>query len=223
MLEIEVNVLEELGKKIDQLSNKVTELRIEIWTKYTLFSWQWWMLLAASVLIVVLFFIIVKKEKLLQSIAFLGVIYILNKNLDDVATALDWYDYRIQLEPIIPTMLPANLIIIPMGLSMIYQRFEKWKSFFIALAVFSGFVSFVSLPLMKWADIYLQKSWNAGFSFLSLLIMGTVSKLVIDRAVLISKVHRSESRQDHKYSKGKRRLILPFPFLRWFRKKERAE
>lgn len=52
-------------------------------------------------------------------------LYIINKNLDDAATAMDWYDYRIQLEPIIPTMLPANLFIVPIGLSILYHQYER--------------------------------------------------------------------------------------------------
>lgn len=216
-----VKGMEELGKKIDKVSNHLTDLRLEIWTKYTLFSWQWWMLLGISVAMVVLFFILLKKEKLLQSIAYLGIIYILNKNLDDVATALDWYDYRIQLEPIIPTMLPANLFIIPMALTIIYQRYENWRSFFIALGIFSGFVSYISLPLMKMVDIYLEKAWNAHWSSISLVVMAVISKLVIDRAELIQKVQEQQRTPTKQHEK--RRLILPIPFLRWFRRKEKVE
>ncbi|WP_100404347.1 CBO0543 family protein [Bacillus solitudinis] len=180
--------MEKLGKEIDKISNQLTDLRWEIWTNYTLFTWQWWMLFGACIVMLVLFFIFVKKEKFLPTIAYLGIIYIINKNLDDVATAMDWYDYRMQLEPIIPTMLPANLFIIPIGLSIIYQRYEKWKSFLISLVIFSGFVSYIALPLMKTVDIYLEKAWNANWSFISLVVMAIVTKLIIDRVKLLHKV-----------------------------------
>jgi hypothetical protein len=173
--------MEELGKRIDKLSNQLLDLRMEIWLKYTLFTWQWWMLLIVSLGMLVLFFIIIKKEKFLSAVAFFGLIYILNKNLDDVATALDWYDYRIQLEPIIPTMLPANLFLIPMGLSCVYSRYGKWKSFLIALCIFSAAVSYAALPLMKIVKIYLEKSWNAHWSFLSLVIMAILAKAITDK------------------------------------------
>jgi hypothetical protein len=182
--------MEEMGKKIDQLSNRLLDLRLEIWKTYTLFTWQWWMLLGTCILMVVLFFIFIKKDRLLPSVAFLGLIYIINKNLDDVATALDWYDYRMQLEPIIPTMLPANLFIIPMGLSIIYARFAKWSSFLITLVGFSAFVSYIALLIMEKVKIYLTKDWNGHYSFLSLVIMAVISKIVIDR---IKSVYKSST------------------------------
>ncbi|WP_117170111.1 CBO0543 family protein [Paraliobacillus sediminis] len=176
--------MDALGEKIDKLTNQVTDLRMELWTNYTLFTWQWWMLLVACIIMLVLFFLFIKKERLLSSIAYLGIIYILNRNLDDLATTMDWYDYRIQLEPIIPTMLPANLFIIPIGLTLTYDRYENWKSFLIALGVFSAFISYIALPMMKAVNIYLEKSWNANWSFISLVIMAVISKAVIDKVKL---------------------------------------
>ncbi|NWQ39447.1 hypothetical protein MLOOGBEN_01895 [Bacillus sp. EB106-08-02-XG196] len=55
--------MEELGKQIDKLSNQLTDLRMEIWTKHTLFTWQWWMLLIACIIMLVLFIVCIKKEK----------------------------------------------------------------------------------------------------------------------------------------------------------------
>ncbi|MGI8387690.1 hypothetical protein [Robertmurraya sp. P23] len=176
--------MEELGKKIDKLSNQLTDLRIEIWVKHTVFTWQWWMLLVACIFMLVLFFIIVKNDKLLPSIAYLGIIYIMNKNLDDWATAMDWYDYRMQLEPIIPTMLPANLFIIPIGLTLIYNRYTKWKLFLVALGLVSAFISYIALPIMKIVNIYIENAWNAHWSFVSLLVMGVISKVIIDKVTL---------------------------------------
>jgi hypothetical protein len=176
--------VEELGRKIDKLSNQLTDLRIEIWTKHTLYTWQWWMLLVACIIMLILFFVFIKKEKLLPSIAYLGVIYIINKNLDDLATALDWYDYRMQLEPIIPTMLPANLFIIPILLTLIYDRCKNWKSFMISLTIVSAFISYIALPMMKVVSIYLEKAWNSNWSFLSLVLMAVISKAAIDKVKL---------------------------------------
>ena len=179
--------MEELGKKIDKVSNQLVDLRLQIWREYTLYSWQWWMLLGVCVGMTVLFFVLIRKGQLLPCIAYYGLIYVLNKNLDDAATAMDWYDYRMQLEPIIPTMLPANLFAIPMGLSILYGRYESWKSFAIALVVAAGFISYIALPLMKRVNIYLPKAWNAHWSFLSLVLMAAIAKLAID---LVSHQHR---------------------------------
>ncbi|UFT98441.1 hypothetical protein KO561_14725 [Radiobacillus kanasensis] len=176
--------MSELGKKIDTVSTQLTDLRIEIWTKHTVFTWQWWMLVVICLLFITLLFVFIKKQTALTTAAYFGVIYILNKNLDDVATAMDWYDYRMQLEPIIPTMLPANLFIIPIGCSILYQRFEGWRSFLISIGLFAGFVSYIGLPLMKTIDIYVEKNWNPNFSFISLLLISILSKIIIDQLKL---------------------------------------
>lgn len=213
--------MDELAKKIDQISNRLTDLRWEIWAEHTLFTWQWWMLLSICIITPFLFIKFVRKEKFLQSFCYFGVIFILNKYMDDLATAMDWYDYRIQLEPIIPTMLAANLFVIPMGLSIIYQRNEKWKPFLIALGLFSMFVSYISLPLMKMVNIYSTKAWNSHWSFISLVIMAVVSKIVVDR---IESIQNQKIEQNTESSQHHRRgLILPFPFLRWFRRKEKVK
>ncbi|MFB9760725.1 CBO0543 family protein [Ectobacillus funiculus] len=178
--------MNELGKKIDKISNQLTDLRWEIWTKHSLFTWQWWMLLGLCIVVSILFIILIKKEKLVQTIAYFGIIFILNKYIDEIATALDWYDYRIQVQPgIIPSMLVANLFIIPMALSIIYQRYSKWKPFLIALGLFSIFTSYIALFFLKIVGIYLEKAWNAHWSCISLVVMGVIAKIVIDRVVLI--------------------------------------
>ena len=123
----------------------------------------------------------IRKDKLLQTISYFGIIYIINRNFDDLATVKDWYDYRIQLEPLIPTMLPANLFIIPISLTLIYQKYTNWKEFMIVLLLLSGFISFIALPMMRDFGFYLTKNWNAFYSVLSLLFMATLSKVVVDQ------------------------------------------
>jgi hypothetical protein len=188
-------LMEELGKQIDQLSNKLTALRLEIWIKYTLFTWQWWMLVLSCIGIIILFIVLIRKENLLRAFAYLGLVYIFNKNLDDLATALDWYDYRMQLEPIIPTMLPANLFIIPGLLTILYERYVKWKQYLIAIGAFGGFVSYLVLPLMKAVKIYMEKTWNGHLSFLSLILMAVASKFIVDAAVRLQSYKRNEPQE----------------------------
>jgi hypothetical protein len=174
--------MEELGKKIDEVSNNLTQLRLEIWRKYTLFTWQWWVFVGVCIVSLILFFVLIKKKNYLKALAFFGLMYILNRNLDDIATSLDWYDYRMQLEPVIPTFLPSNLFVIPIAFSIIYQRYEGWILFTIFTVVFSAFTAYAALPLAKIAKIYLEKSWNSHLSFISLIIMAIISKLIVDKA-----------------------------------------
>lgn len=182
--------MEELGKKIDEVSNHLTQLRIEIWTKYTLFTWVWWTLLIGCIIFAILFFILIDKKKYMQSVAYFGIVYILNRNLDDIATVADWYDYRMQLEPTIPTNIPANLFIIPVSLTIIYQRYDKWKGFIIASALYSATISYVILPLMEVLKIYKLKVWNSTLSFISLIAIGALSKLLVDKIKLIQEKAR---------------------------------
>jgi predicted tellurium resistance membrane protein TerC len=128
---------------------------------------------------VVIFFIWMDKKKVIEGIAYFGLIFIINKNLDDIATAMDWYDYRMQLEPIIPTMLPANLFAIPVILTLIYQHNKHWKRFLVVLVLVTATLSYVGLPLMEKAEIYLTKAWNSHYSFISLLFMAVLSKALI--------------------------------------------
>ncbi|MDW8800359.1 hypothetical protein P8V03_04240 [Clostridium sp. A1-XYC3] len=177
--------MEKLGKEIDKVSNYLLQLRLEIWRKYTLFTWQWWTFVAICIIFLVLFFVMIDKKDYLKAIAYFGIVYILNKNLDDTATALDWYDYRMQLEPIIPTFLPANLFVIPVSLSIVYERCKSWGNFTIITALFAGFVSYGALPLAKVAGIYKTKLWNSHLSFISLFLIATIAKLLIDKAEIL--------------------------------------
>ncbi|HZG56217.1 hypothetical protein [Paenibacillus sp.] len=172
--------MEKMGKEIDKLSNELTALRWEFWEKHTLFTWQWWCFLAVCVLFAALAVVLLRRRGLVSAVAYYGAIYVLNKNLDDWATAMDWYDYRMQLEPIIPTMLPANLFAVPIALTILYQRLPRWRGYLAGLAAFSAIVSYAVLPLAEWAGIYLTKEWNAHFSMLSLLAMGAIAKGAVD-------------------------------------------
>lgn len=182
--------MEELGKKIDEVSNHLTKLRWEIWTEHVVFTWKWWLLVFICILFLVLFVVFIKKEMIFQSFSYYGLIYILNRNLDDIATAKDWYDYRIQLEPIISTMLPANLFAVPITLTLIYQKCPRWKDFLLILALISGGIAFLALPMMKDFGFYLTKDWNAFYSFLSLVAMASLSKLTIDQIKKVQEANR---------------------------------
>jgi hypothetical protein len=175
--------MEELGKEIDKLSNKLTALRWELWTEHVVFTWKWWMLVFLCILFSVIFVLFIRKDNLLQNICYFGIVYVINRNFDDIATVYDWYDYRIQLEPLIPTMLPANLFIIPISLTLIYQKFITWKEFLIALLLYAGFISFIALPMMRDFGFYLIKNWNGFYSLLSLLVIASLTKMLVDLLV----------------------------------------
>jgi len=175
--------MEEIGKKIDAMSNELTDTRYSLWTQYTLFTWQWWMLAVLCVVFLTAFVVLLARGNALKMLAFYGIIYVINRNLDDLATAKDWYDYRMQLEPIIPTMLPANLFVIPMAMSMIYQLFQGWRSFLVASSLFSAASAYGALPFMKQVGIYLPKLWDSSYSFVSLVLMALLTKAIVDWAV----------------------------------------
>jgi hypothetical protein len=81
--------MEELGKKIDKLSNELTALRWELWTEHVVFTWKWWMLLILCILCTAIFVLFIRKDKLLQNICYFGIVYIINRNFDDIATVYD--------------------------------------------------------------------------------------------------------------------------------------
>lgn len=160
-----------------------------------MFTWQWWLLVALCLLGTLAFVVLIDRRFLVMTVAYLGLIYLLNKNLDDWATAMDWYDYRMQLEPIIPTMLPANLFMVPIFMSLLYSRLRRWTSYLIGLCLFAAAVSYAALPLMKLAGIYLEKAWNPHLSLLTLILMGVLSKWIVDK---LSKVQqRAKARGTH--------------------------
>lgn len=214
--------MDEMGKQIDAVSNQLTRLRVEFWVDYTLFTWQWWMLVGVCIVMSILFITLLKKDKLLQSIAYFGVIFIINKYLDDLASVLDWYDYRMQIVPIIPSLLPANLFVVPMGLTIIYQRFTMWRSFLLVLGAFSFLLAYISLPLMKLFGMYQEKAWNSHLSFASLVVIAVIAKLIIDRIENVQNVQRERKHHFtiHRHYRDEQLLVL-FPFMRWFLRKEK--
>jgi hypothetical protein len=172
--------MEKMGKEIDRLSNELTALRWRFWEEYTLFTWQWWSYVAACVLFVVLAVWLLRRKELVPAIAYYGIAYLLNRNLDDWATMMDWYDYRMQLEPTIPTNEVANIFAVPISLMLLYHRLPTWKSYGIGLLAFAAAVAYGALPMMKLANIYALKEWNSHWSFLSLLVIGTIAKAAVD-------------------------------------------
>ncbi|GAA3333911.1 hypothetical protein GCM10020331_099820 [Ectobacillus funiculus] len=124
----------------------------------------------------------------MQTIAYFGIIFILNKYIDEIATALDWYDYRIQVQPgIIPSMLVANLFHYSNGIKYHLSAIFKMETFLIALGLFFDFfTSYIALFFSQNSGhLFRKKAWNAHWSCISLVVMGVIAKIVIDRVVLI--------------------------------------
>ncbi|MBA1334925.1 MAG: hypothetical protein HPY66_0546 [Firmicutes bacterium] len=85
--------------------------------------------------------------------------------LDEVGCQLNLWEYRFDLEPLFPRLIPMNFTMLPVWYMLIYQYFTKWKPFITANIVSAAIFTFIGEPLFVMLGIYELIKWKHIYSF----------------------------------------------------------
>ncbi|WP_094604896.1 hypothetical protein SPSIL_018310 [Sporomusa silvacetica DSM 10669] len=163
-----------------------TQLRIEHWVQYNLFTWQWWFLLAILLLPWIYWWAVVDKRRLL-AIVTMGLAVSATANwMDQVGIELGWWFYSYVPTPIFPQMLPVNYTLLPIGFMLLYQYYTSWKAFIVTLLAMAAILSFGFEPLFTWMGIYQLLSWQYSYSFPIYILIGASHKYIVDWIITFS-------------------------------------
>lgn len=154
-----------LHEIIYELECQLTQVRIEHWLKHDLLSLQWWILVATLIIPWLLWWKWVDKKRLAEIALFGALILILASFLDAILSDLRWWEYKYYVIPLWPRLISADFTIIPVTYMFIYQYFQEWKRFLLAMLVVSAVFAFIGEPLLVWSDIYTLYKWKHIYSF----------------------------------------------------------
>ncbi|ASK64076.1 hypothetical protein CFK37_18900 [Virgibacillus phasianinus] len=167
------NYIEKTNENRDKLISVFTEKR-ELWNEYVFLSWQWILLAIISVVIILLFIRYRKKMSTARLLLAGFSSCILAVFLDTLGDFYNWYDYRYDLIPGTPNLIPWDAIFIPIAVMFTLQIKPKVNPIIKAI-LFSGITSFVVLPFLSYSPYYYQTNWSYFYSFLILIFIYLVA------------------------------------------------
>jgi len=167
--------------EIDKEQEKLTHLSIEHWLQHDLFSLNWWILFLATTIPYFIWWKVVDKNRFFEMFSYGMLCSTICMLLDIIGTEYMLWHYPDKLLPIITPLIPANLVIIPISATLVYQYFTKWKYFLVATLGWSILFSYIIEPLFMLRKMFvLGEHWSHTKSFIGFIILGTILKTVFE-------------------------------------------
>jgi hypothetical protein len=138
----------------------LTSTRFDQWMRNELFQFRWWLLIGVFIVSAYAWWKMVDKTRLNEIVLYTALIAIITLMLDELGEELCLWDYPMDLIPLFPPLTAINLASLPMIYSLIYQHFDTWKQFIIAIIVMATIFTFVLEPFFVWAGIYQTLTWK---------------------------------------------------------------
>lgn len=170
-----------------ELQKQLTQLHISMWLKEDLLHLDWWILIGLVCASVGAWFLLIKREGLKEACLYAAIAALLAFGVNEYGEELILWDYPTDIIPYFPPLTSINLILLPLALSVLYQRFRTWKSFLWAALIASAAVSLVVEPLLALANMYEPINWNYFFSLPVFYLLAVVARWMTEKVTAISR------------------------------------
>jgi hypothetical protein len=178
---LEVNQkVSEGAKKVYNLLQQSTDLHIEIWTEYIVFTWRWWLVALLTILPWIIWWKFRKKEsthRLLFAGFFSIIISIL---MDNVGARFGWWYYQYEVIPFSPAFKPWDVSLMPV-ITMFFLQFKPKVNVFLKAIIYAAIISFGAEPIFKWLGFYVYPNWEYTFSFIIYFFIYLIANFVVTR------------------------------------------
>jgi len=169
----------EILEKINRLERESYRLEVEGWLNNDLFSWHWWVLVAFFIIPWILWIKFADRTKILESLLFGALIIIITVLLDEIGVEIGFWRYPTQLLPFTPRAFAFDMAMVPVAFMFLYQYFQTWTSFSMALLVMSILFAFVGEPFSVWAELVQYMKWKYIYSFVYYMLVGLSIRWII--------------------------------------------
>lgn len=168
---------------MDQIFKNQTQLNqkeLEYWLNHDVFSANWWFIVFINFLFLVLLLILIDRQRILIiSLTFI-VSFTLIGLINESGKYFGLWSYPHQFLPFVESFNAVDFMTIPVIFTLIYQTFSKWKYYLIAILVMSLIIGFIFIPVFVHFNFYKLHNWNYFYSFLTMLIVGCLLKLIVN-------------------------------------------
>ncbi|MEG9295655.1 CBO0543 family protein [Mangrovibacillus sp. Mu-81] len=173
--------MDETIKDLIALQQRYAALAIESWLSNSVFNLSWWFLLILSVVPWLIFVKLLDKNRTLQTWSFGLVVIIITSFTDDLGSELSAWVYPIKFVPIGLLAFPFDFSVIPVSCMLIYQYFNTWKTFSIALVSQAAIFAFIGEPISVMLGTVTYLKWKYIYSFVFYIVTGIIARFVIQK------------------------------------------
>ncbi|MBM6616338.1 CBO0543 family protein [Bacillus suaedaesalsae] len=173
--------MDETVKELAELQERYATLAIENWLSDSVFTWSWWFLVFFLIVPWLIFNKLLDRDRTLQIWSFGLIVIIITSFTDDLGSELRAWIYPIKFVPAGLLALPFDFSIIPVSCMLIYQYFNTWKTFIIALVSQATIFAFVGEPISVMLETVTYLKWNYIYSFVFYIVTGLVARFIVQK------------------------------------------
>lgn len=167
--------------KMHELHHENFENDLNHWLKYELFSWNWWVLFAFALLPWIIWLKVIDRKRLLEIILIGTLAMIPTTYLDAIGIDLSFWIYPVQFSPVAPRAMAFDMSMVSVTYMLMYQFFNKWKSYIIALLIMSLLFAFIGEPVSKAMNLVYYIRWKYWYSLLYYIALGITIKIFVNK------------------------------------------
>ncbi|PZE19500.1 CBO0543 family protein [Paenibacillus xerothermodurans] len=169
-----------------RLINELVQTNMDSFLNYGFLSLQWWLLLAFLILPWVLWLKIARKHRLLETVLVGTIVIILTTLHDWVGYNFNFWDYPVEIVPLLPGALPFDLSVVPVAYMLLYQFCLTWKSYLIGLGCMTFIYAFIGEPFANWMELVVYFKWSSIYSVIYYIFTGVVVRASVDKLAAVS-------------------------------------
>lgn len=169
------------NEQLVQLTQALTQARIEYWLSYNLFTWQWWFLAALLIVPWLIFYYAADRRKLPELWLFGLLIHFIIIRLDTLGVETGYWTYPYKVQPFFPFVSFFDSSPLPVIYMLEYQHFPGWRKFIGISVLTAGVFAFICEPVLVAMGLYVPLGWQHIYSFPIYILMPWVIKAVVER------------------------------------------
>lgn len=177
----------QLFEQLLEAQGKSIQLQQQHWIKYEVFTFQFWLLIAMLIIPWIIWYKLIDKKRFYEIFIYGLFVLIVATFLDEVGCQLNLWEYRYDIEPLFPRLIPMNFAMLPVIYMLIYQYFPKWKSFIAANIVMGILLAYVGESIFVALKIYVLINWKHIYSFPIYILIAIVLKALTRLLIRIQK------------------------------------
>lgn len=162
----------ELMWRTREFQDMYVYLDFQGWLNYELFTWNWWLLLVSLIVPWIVWFKLIDFKRVIEILLFGALVFIITTYLDTIGEDLRFWVYPTELFPWDLRGFGFDISMVTVTYMLIYQYFNSWKSFVIALISMAAFFAFIGEPVCHYLELVTYIRWTYSYSFLYYIILG---------------------------------------------------
>lgn len=153
-------------EEIVDIRRKLRDMELQHWLNDDLFSFNWWLILVLTIVFWMVWFKVVDRRRLMEITFFGAMIVVASTVLDLIGVNMVLWAYPDRLEPLSPSLIPGDLVMMPVSYMIVYQYYgHHARPFLIATTLVGLTMAFGIEPLLAYAGIYEPLTWKYIYSF----------------------------------------------------------